>query len=89
VALAQEPGEAAPSLHHEEARDTRAEQLLAEAVRLNPNSATTHNLLGNLLVRRRNFSAAIGHYEQALSIDPNLESAKNNLQKARDARSGR
>lgn len=65
-----------------------AQQHLAEAVRLNPNSAPAHNLLGNVLAKRRNYGAAIREFEAALRIDPDLAGAKQNLQRAREARSG-
>jgi tetratricopeptide (TPR) repeat protein len=41
-----------------------------EALRLAPNEATPHRVWADILARRKNFDAAIRHYERAAELDP-------------------
>lgn len=53
------------------------------AVELNPNDATSHNNLANLLAEvEGDLTSAIRHYRRALEIDPPYASAYDNLGKA-------
>src|ERR1700730_5941417 len=52
---------------------------LAEAVRLNPNSATAHNEFGMVLSRFVEVKAARQEFERALELDPGLAEAHVNL----------
>jgi len=57
----------------------RARQLLARARRLNPDVAQPHHGLGVLAERERRTSVAVGHYRDALSVDPGFAPARANL----------
>src|SRR3984893_7830481 len=52
---------------------------LAEAVRLNPSSATTHNEFGMVLSRFVEVKAARQEFERSLELDPGLAEANVNL----------
>ncbi|HVU85887.1 MAG TPA: tetratricopeptide repeat protein [Pirellulales bacterium] len=58
-----------------------SEQYLRKAVALNPRSASSHNLLGELLVKRGDARAAAAEFEAALSIDPRDAKAAENLRR--------
>lgn len=59
----------------------RAEAIeqMAEAARLNPRSAQTHNAYGRVLSRFVELKAARQEFEQALALDPSLAEAQVNL----------
>jgi len=50
--------------------DEKAEQFLRESLRLNPEYATTHNLLGSLLRSQRRYEEAEQQFRAALELDP-------------------
>jgi tetratricopeptide (TPR) repeat protein len=54
-----------------------------ESLQYRPNDAAMHNDLGEVLVRLGRTREAVPEFEAALSIDPNQENAKRNLQAAR------
>ena len=49
------------------------------ALKLNPDSAVTHNNLARIFHTQGRLDAAIEHYNAALEIDPKLALAHNNL----------
>ena len=62
------------------ARDLpQAEQLLLQAITLNPNLKAAYNSLGNLYYERQDYHRAVTMYQQALSVDPQDVKARNNL----------
>jgi protein O-mannosyl-transferase len=50
-----------------------------ESLRLNPNNAETHALLGRVLMQQENFAQAKTCFKKALYLDPKLETAAKNL----------
>jgi pentatricopeptide repeat protein len=56
-----------------------AEQLLRQAIDLDPASATAHNNLGSVLERKGDQDQAVAQYRKALSIDKNHRNARRNL----------
>jgi tetratricopeptide (TPR) repeat protein len=58
-------------------RDDRS--LFSYALKVNPNSWTAHNNLGNAELREGNLRGAVGHFRRALEIDPGYAKAHNNL----------
>lgn len=54
-----------------------------DALRLNPDNAQFHNGLGKVLLEHGEIRDAIASFEQALSLNPNLTEAKDNLAKAK------
>jgi protein O-mannosyl-transferase len=52
----------------------------------NPDSALAHNNLGNLLMNAGHVQEAIGHFEQAVRLDPGFAEAQNDLGAALVAR---
>jgi tetratricopeptide (TPR) repeat protein len=82
-ALERQPDDAAASerlglLYLQSARDTQTQALFERAVSLQPNRWRSHNGLGILADRRRDFAAAIGHYDRALEIEPKAAPVMNN-----------
>src|ERR1700730_7438443 len=57
----------------------RAERNARAAVSASPRSAITHNVLGVVLDRSGRSNEALGEFNTALKLDPNLVSARNNL----------
>ncbi len=55
------------------------ESLFRHALRVNPRSYIAHDLLGNVLAKRKEFPAAIDHYRRALRFNPNFANAHFNL----------
>ncbi len=55
----------------------RAEQLLREAVRLDPADSRSHARLGHLLEQRGDLAAALDHYRAAVTADPENAEALN------------
>jgi tetratricopeptide (TPR) repeat protein len=53
--------------------------LWGDTLAKNPQCWLAHNNLGSVLLRERNFSDAIGHFDQALEIKPDYAEAHNNL----------
>jgi Flp pilus assembly protein TadD len=61
-------------------RNAEAVVYLQQALRLNPDSAPTHNNLGVALQRLGKFEAAQKHFARARHIDPTYATAvKNNI----------
>jgi tetratricopeptide (TPR) repeat protein len=58
---------------------SKAAGILETALKLEPNSATLHNGLGNALLSEGKFKEAIGEIKRSLEIEPNNPDAKNNL----------
>jgi tetratricopeptide (TPR) repeat protein len=56
-----------------------SEDYLRKAIELSPRSASSHNLLGELFVKRGARHAATVEFEAALSLDPNYAEAADNL----------
>lgn len=54
-----------------------------DALRLQPDNANIHSGLGKALLEHGEIQAAIASFEQALSLNPNLMEAKDNLAKAK------
>lgn len=54
------------------------------AVSLKPDLCWTHNALGDLYTQRGDFEKAIHHYQTAIAIEPGIETAKVNLEAARE-----
>ncbi|KAI9133910.1 tetratricopeptide repeat protein [Acaryochloris sp. CCMEE 5410] len=54
-----------------------------EALRLQPDDANIHSGLGKALLEHGEIQAAIASFEQALSLNPNLTEAKDNIAKAK------
>ena len=59
-----------------------ARQSLEIAVRLNPSVAEAHNQLGDLALRRRDFTAAVEQFRQAVQLAPQEPIYKSNLENA-------
>jgi tetratricopeptide (TPR) repeat protein len=57
-----------------------------QAIRLDPNIAKAYNDRGYAYANKGNWDQAIADFEAALRIDPNYTLAKDNLEKARQAR---
>lgn len=56
---------------------------LREAARLKPRDADIANNLGTLLALRGDLAGAIASYERAVEVNPNLKTARENLERAR------
>lgn len=54
-----------------------------DAIRLNPDNAQFHNGLGKVLLEHGEIRDAIASFQQALSLNPNLTEAQDNLAKAK------
>jgi Flp pilus assembly protein TadD len=52
---------------------------LQEALRLNPNDALTHYVLGNVLGNQGDLNGAAAEYRQALRLQPDFPEAESNL----------
>jgi len=61
----------------------RAEYHYRKAIELRSDTALAHNALGALLAQKGDTRGAIHHLELALEIDPNLSSARQNLERLR------
>lgn len=82
-ALEREPNNAAACerlglLYLQSARNDDARILFDRAVSLEPERWRSHNGLGILADRRKDFTAAIGHYNRALEIEPKAAPVMNN-----------
>ncbi len=78
-ALQQEPAHALALeglglLHFRAGNDARARELLESAVAANPDLWRSHNALGVIADRERNFGAAMAYYDRALEIQPMSDS---------------
>jgi Flp pilus assembly protein TadD len=51
----------------------------AASLKINPNSATTHNNMGMSLAITGRISEAVEQFEAALKINPDYTAARNNL----------
>ena len=56
-----------------------AENCFRDVISKNPNSATAHNNLGNVLLRRGAVDEAIAHFKKALEIEPNYQFGQSGL----------
>jgi tetratricopeptide (TPR) repeat protein len=56
-----------------------AENCFRDVLSKNPNSATAHNNLGNVLLRRGAVDEAIAHFKKALEIEPNYQFGQSSL----------
>jgi len=56
---------------------------LRESLQFRPGDAVLHSDLGALLARLRRYREAVPEFETAVRLDPNLETARRNLQAAR------
>ena len=54
-----------------------------DAIRLNPDNAKFHNGLGKVLLEHGEIRDAIASFQQALSLNPSLQDAQDNLAKAK------
>ena len=61
-------------------------QAYREAIRLNPRYAQAHNSIGSIHWRRFGSEGALRSFEAALAMDPNLASARQNLEMAKRGR---
>jgi Flp pilus assembly protein TadD len=82
-ALERKPDDAAASerlglLYLQSARDGDTRGLFERAISLEPNRWRSHNGLGILADRRKDFVEAIGHYDRALQIEPKAAPVMNN-----------
>jgi tetratricopeptide (TPR) repeat protein len=82
-ALERQPDDAAANerlglLYLQSARDGQTRALLERAILLEPIRWRSHNGLGILADRRKDFAAAIGHYDRALEIEPKAAPVMNN-----------
>jgi tetratricopeptide (TPR) repeat protein len=82
-ALEREPNNAAACerlglLYLQSARANDAGVLFERAILLEPNRWASHNGLGILADRRKDYAAAIGHYNRALEIEPKAAPVMNN-----------
>jgi tetratricopeptide (TPR) repeat protein len=57
----------------------QAKQQYHQALTLNPSLVEARNNLGNLYIRQRQLTAAIGEFQAALAVDPHYAIARNNL----------
>jgi len=57
----------------------RADMHLEKAIRLHPNYKNAYLLRGNALNYLKQYDASIAHFQQALTLDPEYEEARNNL----------
>jgi tetratricopeptide (TPR) repeat protein len=64
--------------HHEGAIDEAISQY-HQALQIKPDSADTHNDLGNALVQENKLDEAISQYQQALQLEPAYSGVLNNL----------
>jgi protein O-mannosyl-transferase len=62
-----------------------AEASLKEVIALGAKTPKAHDLMGVVFGQRGDFAAAIEQFERALAIDPDNQSAKSNLNRARAA----
>ena len=62
-----------------------AEGHLREWIAIDPNDPVAYNLLGIVLGERGDLSGAARAFEEALGIDPSYQTAKNNLERVREA----
>ena len=58
---------------------TKAEEDTKKLIKLNPNIAFLHNLLGLILAGQEKFDGAITSYQDGLKLDPNFAMIYNNL----------
>jgi Flp pilus assembly protein TadD len=65
-------------------RPEEAASRYRESLRLNEADAALHNDLGAMLAKLGRFREAVPEFETALRLDPLLDTAKRNLQEARD-----
>ena len=61
---------------------TNGQRFASEAVRVAPDDAQAHDLLGRALAERGQLREAIGHFERALALDPHFEQARQDLKTA-------
>jgi tetratricopeptide (TPR) repeat protein len=64
-------------------RTDNAETHFRQAIQLNPKLVKAHCNLGNICFRRGDYPAALQHYQDALSIDPDDADAQHHLSLAR------
>jgi predicted O-linked N-acetylglucosamine transferase (SPINDLY family) len=62
-------------LHAQRGNYREAEELMAGALRLNPNDAGAHFNYGNVLLGLQRFDEALSAFEKALALDPRLAEA--------------
>ena len=66
----------------EEQNLDQAQALLAQALDRDPNSLVALSMLGDLCLRLKQYSDAIGFYQRLLSFDPSNKAAHLNLAQA-------
>lgn len=79
--LAREPGNAVASnnlgiIHHRQDAPAKAIALFEKAIRADPKLAEPHVNLGNLLQDQCDLAGALDHYDAAVSLNPELVSAR-------------
>jgi Flp pilus assembly protein TadD len=62
-----------------------ARSLYLRSAEADPTNAQTHNNLGIIAAIRGELPLAIGHFEDALKIDPDYEEARTNLARAQSS----
>ena len=80
------------SLHFNEGRYGKAQELYAYSAGVNPEDAETHQNLGSTLAQMGRYREALASYARALALDPGLEMARDNMrlaqQKLREKEAG-
>ncbi len=69
-------------------RMPEAETALKDALRKKPDNALFHNVLGDLLWRQARYGEAEGYYAEAARLEPNNKAYQEDLERARQMRSG-
>lgn len=60
---------------------TKARDLIASAMKINPDEPMTHNLLGAIAEEERDFGLALKHYRAANALDPTFQPAISNIER--------
>ena len=66
-----------------------AEHALSKAIELDPSMANAHNGLGVAYAQQGDFDRAIGEWQQALKLRPDLQDARDNIRRAQEIKKGR
>ncbi|MCP3951602.1 MAG: tetratricopeptide repeat protein [Desulfobacterales bacterium] len=70
------------ALTHQEKLDEAVLEFQAAVVKSRGRDAAAHNNLGSVLARQGRFAEAVGHFREALKIDPDYKEARKNLERA-------